>query len=322
MIRFLGYLVLALIAAPPAFAWGCTGHQTVAWIAHGQLDPHARRVVDELLRGSPIEPGLHRFCAPTGLGIMAEVSTWADDQREREPGTSGWHFLDLPLGAARGPLDPFCSPPAECVTEALRRQLEILKSTAASRAEKVRALMFVIHLAGDLHQPLHIATNNDRGGNCLPVAFLGKRPHLAQPTRGDYRPELHGVWDTGLPEHVGGIRPFSHDGDVQAFAEALAREFSGQMAQWRREPVDLDSWAWESHRIAVQDAYGRLPRRVPIETPVHVRECSDDRRVSDRLAQLHESVGPAYIDAVAPAVRAQLAKAGTRLAMLLNQIWK
>ncbi len=322
MVRFLAYLVLGLAAAQPAFGWGCTGHQTVALIARAQLQPHARRMVDDLLSGTPIDPGLHRFCAPTGLDVMAEVATWADDERDREPGTAGWHFLDVPLGAPRGALDRFCDPSAGCVTQAIRKQLEVLKSAGASRSDKVRALMFVIHLIGDLHQPLHLATNNDRGGNCLPVAFLDRQPHLADPARGDYRPELHSVWDTDLPELAGNVRHASHDADVQAFADVPTREFSGEIVQWRREPADLDAWAWESHQAAVRDAYGLLPQPVPVEPPVTVHECSDDRRVSDRLARLHESVEAPYINAVAPVVREQLAKAGTRLAVLLNQLWK
>jgi len=322
MVRFLGYLVLALTAAQPAFGWGCTGHQTVALIARGQLAPHARRMVDDLLSGTPIDPGLHRFCAPTRLDLMAEVATWADDERDREPRTAGWHFLDVPIGVARGPLDRFCDPSAGCVTQAIQKQLDILKSATANRTDKVRALMFVIHLVGDLHQPLHVVTNNDRGGNCLPVAFLGRQPHLGDPAKGNYRPELHGIWDTELPERAGNVRHGSHDADVQAFANALAREFSGLIPQWRREPVDLDSWAWEGHQRAAQDAYGRLPKPVTFETPAPVRECSDDDRVSDRLARLHESIEPPYIKAVTPVVRKQLAKAGTRLAMLLTQLWK
>lgn len=94
------------------------------------------------------------------------------------------------------------------------------------------------------------------------------------------------------------------------------------MAMWRREPVDLHAWAWESHQRAVSDAYGRLATRVAVEMPVAVRECSDDDRVSDRLAKLHESIQAPYITAVTPVVREQLAKAGTRLAILLNQLWK
>ncbi|MBZ5647689.1 MAG: S1/P1 nuclease [Acidobacteriia bacterium] len=314
--------MLALIAAQPAFGWGCTGHQTVALIARAQLNPQARQMVDSLLSGTPIDPGLHRFCAPTQLDVMADVATWADDEREMNPRTAAWHFLDMPLGATRAQLDRFCEPGAGCVTQAIQKQLDVLKSTSAARADKVQALMFLIHFVGDLHQPLHIATNNDRGANCLPVAFLGRQTHLADAARGIYKPELHGVWDTELPEHAGNIRHSSHDADVKAFTKALGREFSSQMAMWRREPVDLHAWAWESHQRAVSDAYGRLATRVAVEMPVAVRECSDDDRVSDRLAKLHESIQAPYITAVTPVVREQLAKAGTRLAILLNQLWK
>ncbi len=311
--------LLLLLVAQPAFGWGCSGHETVALIALGQLNPHARQMVSSLLAGAPPEPAPHRFCRPTSLAPMADLSTWADDEREREPHTGAWHFLDIPPSAGRGGLDRFCQ--TGCVSEAIHEQAAVLRSGQSSRLEKQRALLFVIHFVGDLHEPLHVATNNDRGGNCFPVAFLREQPRLTHPASGAYRPELHGVWDTQLPERIGRIRHNTHDRDARAFAGSLTREYSRNIAQWRRQPVDVEAWAWESHRIAVRDVYGRLPKPVAVEPPVPVRECSDDHHVSERLAELHEELREPYIAAVRPVVREQLAKAGARLAAVLNQVW-
>lgn len=319
MLRTIVGLLLPLLA-PPAFGWGCSGHETVGLLAWGQLNPRARQAVKALLAGAPAEPRPHRFCSPTSLNAMAALSTWADDERERDPQTAGWHFLDVPLSVNSGRLDRFCDVKNECLSQAIQRQLAILRSPQSTREGKQRALLYVIHFIGDLHQPLHVATNNDRGGNCLPVTFLRQRSRLVHPATGDYRPDLHGVWDKQLPERIGGIRRESRDRDVRRFARSLAREFWREMARWRGEPPDVEAWAWESHRVAAADVYGRLPVPVRIEPPVAVRVCSDNR-ASDRLAALREDLQETYIAAVRPAVRGQLAKAGARLAAVLNQTW-
>lgn len=311
--------LLLLLVARPAFGWGCSGHETVALIARGQLNPHARQMVSTLLAGAPPEPAPHRFCKPTSLGPMADLSTWADDEREREPHTAAWHFLDIPLNTGRGSLDRLCG--SGCVSDAIREQVAVLRSEQSTRMEKQRALLFVVHFIADLHQPLHVATNNDRGGNCFPVWFLGERPRLTHPASGAYRPELHGVWDTQLLERVGRIRRRTHDSDVRAFAASLSHQYSRKIAQWRRQPVDPQAWAWESHQVAVMDVYGGLPEPVPVEPTVRVKECSDDNHVSDRLAGLHENLQQPYIAHMRPVVRQQLAKAGARLAAVLNQLW-
>lgn len=313
--------LLLMLLAKPAVGWGCSGHEAIALIALGQLNPHARQRVDSLLAGAPADPPPHRFCMPTGLEPIADLSTWADDERERDPHSGAWHFVDIPLSAPPGSLDRFCDPNTGCLTQAVRNQLAILRSGRSTRIENQRALLFLVHLIADLHQPLHLATNNDRGGNCFPVGFLRKQPRLANPATGAYRPELHGIWDTQLPERIGHVRHGSHDRDVRAFVRSLTAEFSPDMAQWRREPVDVDAWAWESHRIAVREVYGRLPKPVAIEPPVPVRECSDDGHVSERLAALHEDLQEPYIAAARPVVRERLARAGARLAAVLNQIW-
>ncbi len=310
---------LLLLGASPAFGWGCSGHETIALIALGQLDPHARQMVTSLLAGAPPEPAPHRFCKPTGFAPLANFSTWADDERERQPRTAAWHFLDIPLSAGRGRLDRFCA--AGCVSQAIQEQMAVLRSSQSTRPEKQRALLFLVHLVGDLHQPLHVATNNDRGGNCFPVGFLRQRPRLTHPASGGYRPELHGVWDTQLVERIGRIRRTSHDRDVRAFVTSLTREYSRQMAQWRRQPADVEAWAWESHKVAVEDVYFGLPKPAPVEPPAVVKECADDNHVSDRLAALHESLQQPYIVEMRPVVREQLAKAGARLAAVLNQTW-
>ena len=64
--------------------------------------------------------------------------------------------------------------------------------------KRAEALRFLIHFVGDIHQPLHAITNNDQGGNCVPVAYFDDLPQLRNPQTESYAPNLHGVWDTNI----------------------------------------------------------------------------------------------------------------------------
>jgi hypothetical protein len=305
-------LVSVLVLAPSAFPWGCEGHRVVALIALDQLNPHARAAAEQLLRDQPIDPALRRFCSSSTLPGFVDLSTWADDIRSQQKETSGWHFIDIPLSAKRGAAQDAC-PASGCVTTAIRHQLEVLRSPSAGKHEQADALMFLIHFVGDLHQPLHAADNADRGGNCLAVAMFDKKPETSGSSQ-NYRPNLHGVWDTDLVEAV------AHGRTPAVFANALRAEFARQIPRWKRRPVDVDGWAWESHELAIKTVYGKLSRQVPVGPPQPVESCAD-RDIGKRMYDLHEEINQRYLTAASPVIRRQLARAGTRLAMLLNEVW-
>jgi hypothetical protein len=313
-------LLLLVLPNAQAFGWGCAGHQTVALVALSQLNASASAKVHELLQGQPL-PAIHRFCGATSLDVFADVATWADDERDVRKQTGNWHFLDIPLGASRGDLATFCDPVTGCVTRVLNTQLDVLRSGKGSRQDQANALMFVVHFFGDLHQPLHDTTNNDRGANCIPVTFFGQKPKLTDVAGEGYTPNLHGVWDTEFPMRIGKIGDKSRDDDVKRFAAQLTSEFSAEIKTWQRAPVDLDQWAWDSHELAVTIAYGELPTFVPVEKPQSIQTCADDNNVGNRMKALNEDLEEPYLGSVTPVIKQQLAKAGTRLAMVLNQLW-
>jgi hypothetical protein len=267
-----------------------------------------------LLHGEPSDPSLHRFCGASDLPPFAAMSTWADDIREKRRETAPWHFIDVPLGATRDHAYDACPAATGCVTRAIRGQLDMLRSESSSKTQKTEALMFVIHFVGDLHQPLHAATNNDRGGNCVPVKFFDQEPKES-PAGENFRPNLHGVWDTDLVEKVEGEHA------AAKFANRLSEEFKTEMNSWKNEAVNLDNWAWESHLLAKSVTYGDLPEKIAVEAPQPVESCADDNHIAKRLYELHEKVDGRYLRDASPVIRRQLARAGTRLAMLLNQIW-
>jgi S1/P1 Nuclease len=302
--------------APSARGWGCTGHQVVAVIAEEHLNPHARDMVAQILAAGPIDPALRRFCGANTLDAFADSSTWADDQRSIQPDTAGWHFIDIPRGVPKGEIAPYCPPSTSCITRAIDDQMAILRNINASAQARADALRYIIHFFGDLHQPLHATSNNDLGGNCVPVSFFGAAPQERNVTKESYAPNLHGIWDTDILERfAGGQTP-------QQFADEMSIKFKGQIPAWLRERVDVVSWAWESHQLAEDSVYGALPRKLAIETPVEVKACSDDQHISTRMLNLHEQVGADYQAAAEGVIQEQLTKAGIRLAAALNAVWK
>jgi hypothetical protein len=197
---------------------------------------------------------------------------------------------------------------------AIEAQLATLRKPYAERQQAAEALMLLVHLIGDLHQPLHCATNNDGGGNCVPVAYFGIAPQLSadHSEEGVYEPNLHAVWDTDI------IRRIVWHRSPNWFADFLQQRFAAQIPAWQRMPIDVCGWAWESHHVAEQTAYGQLPVAIPIASPQRSTQCGE---VSQKMLTLHERLGPRYQEAATPVIEEQLAKAGVRLAIVLNHLW-
>jgi len=298
----------------PAFAWGCKGHQIVALIAENHLNPNTHTMVKEILDAAPIDSALKRYCGESGLDAFVDSSTWADDERSIRPETAPWHYLDIPRGSAKSDVAKFCAAEG-CVTKAIETQLAILRDTSASVRARGDALRFLIHFVGDMHQPLHLTTNNDRGGNCVPISFFELEPSLTNPQKEDYRPNLHSVWDTDI------IERFSQDQTPQQTADSLEKKYQAQRVAWQSTPIRVGAWAWESHQLAEAMAYRKLPTKISIEPPQQVTTCADDNHISTRMLALHERVDEKYQTAAAVVAEQQLVKAGMRLAMLLNSLW-
>jgi hypothetical protein len=294
-----------------ALAWGCKGHQTVAVIAEKQLSPEARQLVEKLLTENPVDPGLKRYCGNATRDLLVDASTWPDDVRgERKNGP--WHYIDIPRGAPRGPLEPFCGSEG-CVTKAITDQLAILKDKNANPQKRADAVRYLIHFVADLHMPLHASTNNDEGGNCDPVRFFRRRP---QENHNSFAPNLHSIWDTAILERD------MESADSAEYANFLLQLFSSDFGKWQSAGIHVDDWAWQSHDLAESVVYGGLTPKIPIESPATVHSCTDANHIGERMFELHLYVGQSYQESAAPVVQEQLALAGVRLAMILNDAAK
>ena len=169
MRRLLLSLALAATIASPAFAWGKTGHRVVAAVADQYLTDEAAAAVEEIL----------------GPESMAEASDWPDFMRSdpapfwrRE--SSPWHYVTIPEGEKYADITP---PPEGNAITALEHFRAIVLDESQPLEQRQLALRFIIHLVGDLQQPLHAGNGTDRGANLFTCYFFEELTNL------------HEVWD-------------------------------------------------------------------------------------------------------------------------------
>ena len=218
--------VPSLTAGLGTVFWYDEGHRLVARLAEGRLTPRAAAAVRELLGGQS----------------LADAALWADRIRARRPDTKPLHYVNIPL-AASGYLPARDCPTGRCIIAAIERDRLTLADAHATPAARAEALRFLAHLIGDLHQPLHVADDGDRGGNDRRVTFLGVPKNL------------HEVWDGELIEAAG-------LSEEQYYARLRGRMDSLDLTALERgTAVD---WAMEGHDVAARRAY-RLPHGATID---------------------------------------------------------
>jgi nuclease S1 len=272
MSRFYRKLVVAallVVFAMPgnAWAWGRLGHRLVARVAEQRLSENARLAVLQLL-----EPG----------ESLADASTWADDHKKSIHGSGAWHYVDVPLDYPQ--YDPQFAgedPSMGCIVPKLRQFADAVADPTLPIEDRRIALRFVVHLMGDLHQPLHVGDNHDRGGNQTQVRFY------------DRGTNMHRLWDFNMIELV--------DYNEAQWLQILSPRGPGAA---RQEMFALagtvEDWATES-LLAARAAY-------------------HEPETGERIVSGYR-LGDAYIEANLPVVRQRLYLAGARLAGTLNQIF-
>ncbi|HJZ64037.1 MAG TPA: S1/P1 nuclease [Candidatus Acidoferrum sp.] len=315
-------VTVCLFMSPSAFAWGCKGHQAVALIAKKHLTPAAKALADQFLA---VDPGrtLSGGCKTTGLDTYAAASTWADAVRGQDGvNDGGWHFVDIPRGSPTGSvISSICASSDSCIVAAIKAQLDILEDSSKTDQQRAAAVRYIIHFAGDIHQPLHCANNGDKGGNCVPLTFFKDKPNPkkehGQVVPDTYAPDLHGIWDTDMVEKD---MTAAGAASAQAYADFLDSKLASNILGWQAETISEEDWAWDSFQHSEDFAYGALPKLIPIDPhpDAVVKVCSDNNRIGNRMFHKHLRVGQVYQDDVSPIIQERLAMAGIRLAMLLN----
>jgi nuclease S1 len=255
-------LLLVLMLPGTALGWGRIGHRVAAEMAEERLTPQARAAVSRIL-GPRIE--------------LRDIATWADEQQEVRD-SALWHFVNVPIRESS--YNPrYCSPRG-CVVSKIAEFSHVLANPSAGKPEKEMALKFLVHLVADLHQPLHVGDNGDKGGNLLQVRFFGEGSNL------------HRVWDYQIMErHTENEQVWMWDLTFVAKPKMVARWSGGTPEDWATESL-----------ILAKAAY-RFPG-------------------SGTLIRPGARLDSAYCGPALPVIQQQLAKAGIRIAWLLNSIFR
>lgn len=231
-------LLLTCGASAPVLAWGAKGHRAIGAVAEERLTEAARAAVSELLEGED----------------LAEAATWADTMRGSRDNpafwsdyAANWHFVNIapgedyassaqnPRGDAYAALQTFVAILLDQPVPAgpVREGLEVYFGDLTARRTELRrfALRFLVHIVGDLQQPLHSGYASDRGGNEVELSWFGEKTNL------------HSVWDTRLVDYP--------DRSYQQ----LARRFSSRIGRTPASDVHyMESaaplaWIEESHSL-------------------------------------------------------------------------
>ncbi|MBS0985993.1 S1/P1 nuclease [Acetobacter thailandicus] len=274
-----------------AFAWGPYGHAIVADIAQEHLTPQAEKTVTALL-------------ALEDHQTLDQVASWPDtighipENKGGAPKTLKWHYVDIDVSHSVYDQARDC-PDHACVVEKLPEEVRILADTHASPQERLVALKWIVHLAGDIHQPLHAAERNkDMGGNTIHLTYFGNNANGHM--------NLHSLWDEGVIDHQANLHvgPFYSIDPVRAKQEAdrLGAQITPDETKYWVQDLDSGdihdasvSWANESHSLARTVAYAALP------------------------ASKGADVGKTYTELTWPIMELRLQQAGVRLAAILNK---
>ena len=251
--------VLLLLTVDSAAFWGANGHRIVGLIAERRLSEKALQGVREIL----------------GTESLARASTWADEIRSdsRWGFAASWHYINIADG------DTFDSTSRNKdgdILQALGCFEQVVRDPEAARADKLVAIRYLVHLVGDLHQPLHVGLATDRGGNSVRVEFFGDLTNL------------HSLWDSGMLR--GERLSYTEFADfIDHLSPATVAELqSGTFRDWAQESFELRSEAYDYGRRNRNTNLPRLSYQYSFRNMPTVRKRLMEAGV--RLAGLFNSI--------------------------------
>ena len=260
-------VVSALVLALPAALWDATGHRTVAAIAWEHMTPRARTRAVELLLHGPALAGLASLRPTEGSpgardrALFLNAATWADLVRNRDQAwhvyhRATWHYADFYWEVENGqPREvPNTGPDSLNAAERIVALRATLADSSAADTTRAVALGWLLHLVGDIHQPLHCSsrvTPDDR----LPRGDAGGNAFRLDDDR-----NLHAYWDRILSD---AIAPEPAEDSI-AYAGRLADRIAATHPPVSPSAAETDvpGWAHEGLRLAQTVVYQGVNRGV------------------------------------------------------------
>lgn len=216
-----------------AWAWNAAGHRLIADIAYKHLTSHAKETFDRY------NNALNQVYKPESF---VDSAVWLDELSYKDiHWFSSMHYIDIPYSTDGSPL-----PPVQKINAlwAIDHSSKLLVNKYPTDFDKGIALRILVHVVGDIHQPLHTITKvstelpeGDNGGNRV---LLQNNP-IAK--------NLHAYWDRGAGLFIS--RPFKNN-KIDIEASRLERKWPCSDFSLNIDPAE---WAQESHRIAVNETY-------------------------------------------------------------------
>ncbi|RLD24242.1 MAG: S1/P1 Nuclease [Bacteroidetes bacterium] len=200
-------IILFMFLAIQASSWGLTGHRTIGKIAEVYLSKKAKKEIKKIL----------------GTETLAEVANWMDfiKSEPKYDHMKPWHYVTIPDGQTYETAE---KAPEGDVIWAINKFIDELKSETLSPNEQRFALKSLVHLIGDVHQPLHVGNGTDKGGNDVKLKYFWKSSNL------------HRVWDSGII-----------DGQQLSYTEWVSKinhASDSQVEKW--QAASINDWAMES----------------------------------------------------------------------------
>ncbi|MCC6453271.1 MAG: S1/P1 nuclease [Acidobacteria bacterium] len=264
----LGVLVLSM----PARAWDDVGHKLTAYIAWQSMTPDVRSRVIEILRAAPEDSQLAAFYMSYGSQSKAErereffvmTASWADFIKDRgfpvrykTYSNSNWHYSDTfwHLDNGKVVMDTDVEKNGLAMDK-LDEFNKLIRSTASDK-DKAIAVAWLIHIIGDIHQPLHVSAKTtksfpkgDQGGNLFFLTPKG--------TPRDEQINLHGFWDSIIDRTVPNTKDECDAAYLDPLGEKIIAAYSREKLKSDLEPGEFSKWKDESLDIATTVAYRNI----------------------------------------------------------------
>ena len=219
-----------------SWGWSQKGHDVTAYIAEKHLTPAAAAAVDSLFDGKS----------------MVYWANWLDNASHTPEYaySSTWHYKNINDGVEYEQMA--VNPKGDAIT-AIQSRIEILKDPNATRDDKVLALKMLVHIMGDIHQPMHVARATDRGGNNVKVKFFGRDRNL------------HGVWDSDLVESAHKWSYSEWQDQIDRLSpEEQASVVEGSLDDWAKETLAITRQIYKDIPAGYNLSYNDVAKYAPI----------------------------------------------------------
>ncbi len=206
--------------------WSKTGHRVIGEVAQQHLSGKAKRAIDKLLKGQG----------------LAMVSNYADEIKADRSFSkfSAWHYVNFPADKKYTDQEP--SQYGDVVM-GIQKCIAIIKDEKSSEADKVFYLKMLVHLVGDLHQPMHVGRLEDKGGNDIQIQWFGEGTNL------------HRLWDRDLIVAYG----MSYSELAANLPELTKKQKKaiqeGDVYSWVEESQELANEVYDSVEVGEKVAY-------------------------------------------------------------------